>query len=178
MSVEQPSVGIFLINILQNFGLVFDDDTSTPDRLVLSNTNDGFNLVPCVEILKINGNRKAFMCDGELVFNYDNTHIYLPNPISSHDLMCKILQLCGWTITYVTNDKLEYHDVKVSSALSPTTYNVVLILSDHIDGKISETRISYLNKVLLGITIKDTRIVIYTEHKDVSAAMYEIVVDK
>lgn len=178
MSVEQPSVGIFLINILQNFGLVFDDDTSTPDRLVLSKTNDGFNLVPCVEILKINDNRKAFMCDSELVFNYDNTHIYLPNPISSHDLMCKILQLCGWTITYVTNDKLEHHDVKVSSALSPTTYNVVLILSDHIDGKISETRISYLNKVLLGITIKDTRIIIYTEHKDVSAAMYEIVVDK
>lgn len=178
MNVEQPSVGIFLINVLQNFGLVFDDDTSTADRLVLSNTTDGFNLAPCAEIIKVDDTRKSFMCNGELVFNYDNTHIYLPSPISSHDLMCKILELCGWTITYITNDKLECHDVKVSSALSPNTYNVVLVLSDHIDGKISETRISYLNKILLGITIKGTHIVIYTEHKNVNTVIYEIVVDK
>lgn len=178
MNVEQPSVGIFLINILQNFGLVFDDDTSTPDRLVLSNNTDDFNLVSYAEIIKIDDTRKSFVCNGELVFNYDNTHIYLPNPISSHDLICKILQLCGWTITYITNDKLECHEVKVSSAVAPDTHNVVLVLSDHIYGKISETRISYFNKILLSITIKDTHIVIYTEHKNVDTGIYEIAVDK
>lgn len=178
MNVEQPSVGIFLCNILQNFGLVFDDDNSTTDRLLLNKTIDGLNFVQCAEIIKIDDTRKSFVCNGELVFNYDNTHIYLPNPISSHDLICKILQLCGWTVTYITNDKLEYHEVRVSSALSPATYNVVLVLSDHIDGKISKTRISYLNKILLDITIKDTHIVIYTEHKNVDTAIYEIAVDK
>ena len=161
MNMEKPSVGVFLISILQNFGLVFDEDKTTADKFVLSSlSKDGFSLTPCVE----------------LMFDYDDNHIYLPERISSHDLVCKMMELCGWTITDVSNDKLDDHSIRVSTAISPTTYNVVLILSDHDNGKISETRISYLNKILLGITIKDEKIVIYTEHKHVGIAEYEIVV--
>ena len=178
MNMEKPSVGVFLISILQNFGLVFDEDKTTADKFVLSSlSKDGFSLTPCVEILKLDhGRTKSFRCANELMFDYDDNHIYLPERISSHDLVCKMMELCGWTITDVSNDKLDDHSIRVSTAISPTTYNVVLILSDHDNGKISETRISYLNKILLGITIKDEKIVIYTEHKHVGIAEYEIVV--
>lgn len=178
MNIKQPNVGIFLISILQNFGLVFDEDKTTANKLVLSSlSHDGFTLSPCVEILKVDhANTKSFRCSGELMFDYDREHIYLPQRISSHDLICKLMRLCGWTVTDISTDKLGEHSIKVSSALSSVTYKVVLILSDHDNGKISETRISYCNKILLGITIKDKKIILYTEHKDVGYAEYEIVI--
>ena len=178
MNIEQPNVGIFLISILQNFGLTFDEDKTTADKLVLSSlSHDGYTLAPCVEIIKLDqAGTKSFRCGDELMFNYDSEHIYLPQRISSHDLICELMRLCGWTVTDISADKLGNHSIKVSSALSPVTYNVVLILSDHDNGKISETRISYCNKILLGITIKDKKIALYTEHKHVGAAEYEIVV--
>lgn len=178
MNTEKPSVGIFLISILQNFGLVFDEDKTTADKFVLSSlSNDGFSLTPYVEILKLDhGRTKSFRCANELVFDYDDSHIYLPERISSHDLVCKMMKLCGWAINDVSDDKFDNHSIRVSTAVSPATYNVVLILSDHDNGKISETRISYLNKIILGITIKDGKVVVYTEHKHVGIAEYEIVV--
>ena len=156
MNIEQPNVGIFLISILQNFGLTFDEDKTTADKLVLSSlSHDGYTLAPCVEIIKLDqAGTKSFRCGDELMFNYDSEHIYLPQRISSHDLICELMRLCGWTVTDISAE----------------------ILSDHDNGKISETRISYCNKILLGITIKDKKIALYTEHKHVGAAEYEIVV--
>ena len=88
------------------------------------------------------------------------------------------MSLCGWKVTDISDDKVDDHFVKVSSALSPVTYNVVLILSDHDNGIISETRINYLNKILLSIRIKDDNVIIYTEHKHYDAVLYKIVVEK
>lgn len=179
MDIKQPSVGIFLAGILQNFGLTIDDNLTTGDKLVFSDLNsDNIDAKCYAEIVRIDKTKKAFKCGGELVFTYDVDHIYLAEPIKSHDLICKIMSLCGWKVTDISDDKVDDHFVKVSSALSPVTYNVVLILSDHDNGIISETRINYLNKILLSIRIKDDNVIIYTEHKHYDAVLYKIVVEK
>ena len=177
-AVRQHSVGIFLAEILTNFGLVFDDDASTGNKLVLSSyADEEFNLKPVVELSVEAGGRKSFYCGGELIFDYDPEAIYLPKPIKSHDLMCRIMELCGWRVTYVGEDKVSDHCIRISSAISPVTYNTVLILSDHRDGVISETRVNYLNKILISIAISDDKVLLYTTHKDVDAAVYKIIIE-
>lgn len=176
-AVKQHSVGVFLAEILGNFGLVLDEDVSTGNKLVLSSHEDEFALKPVVELCGEPGGRKSFYCGGERIFDYDQEAIYLPQPIKSHDLMCRIMQLCGWKVTYISDDKVSDHYIKVNSAISPITYNTVLILSDHRDGVISETRVNYLNKVLISIAIVEGSVLLYTTQRDMDAAVYKIIID-
>ena len=176
-AVKQHSVGMFLTEILSNFGLILDEDASTGNKLVLSSRDDDFTLTPVVELCGELSGRRSFYCRGERIFDYDHEAIYLPQPIKSHDLICRIMELCGWKITYISDDKVSDHYIKVSSAISPITYNTVLILSDHRNDIISETRVSYLSKILISIAITEDKVLLYTTQRCMDAAVYKIIVD-
>lgn len=69
MNMEQLSIGIFLTEVLGNFGLITDENRTTADKLVLSNLDSEYKLIPCVEFVKDNeSNRTKFVCGGEVVF--------------------------------------------------------------------------------------------------------------
>lgn len=178
MNIEQLSIGIFLTEVLSNFGLITDENHTTSDKLVLSSLDSNYKLTPRVEFVKdAELNRTKFICGGNVVFSYSRDTIYLSEPIKSHELLCKILKSLGWVITPITNEQINAHRILVSSAISPVTYNSVLVLSDHEDGMISETRLNYFNSNLLCIAIKKESIMVYSEYKKLAAAMYDIVVE-
>ena len=61
MDIKQPSVGIFLAGILQNFGLTIDDNLTTGDKLVFSDLNsDNIDAKCYAEIVRIDKTKKAF----------------------------------------------------------------------------------------------------------------------
>jgi hypothetical protein len=174
---NQCSLGMFLTDVLCNFGLVIDEDVTTCDNIVLGIQTDDFTLKPIAELRGKYGTRKSFYCNNEHIFDYDQETIYLPEPIKSHDLVCRIMDLCGWYVNYVCDDKATDHYIKISSAVSTKTCNTVLILSDHCDEIISETRIVYKEKILISIAIRDDKISLYTMHKGLNAGVYKVVVE-
>lgn len=160
---SRSSIGVCLIKILSDFGLVTDFDNSTSSNMVLGLPNENSSAItPVATISRCENDTRAFKINDELIFSYDQDAIILPENIMLHDLLVKILSHFGWIVHDVCSEPGETEDAytKVSSAIAPKTYNVILILSDYSGNLITESRLVYCNRTLLTVSVVGKEVVI------------------
>ena len=160
----KSSIGVCLVKLLSDFGLVTDFDSSSADKLVLGvvSDDDDAGIIPVAFITRKDKDTRDFIIKNQLVFSYNHDSIILSENIMLHDLLMKILKLFGWILHDVCTEPGETDKsyTRVSSAIAPKTHNVILILSDYNDKYITESRLVYCNKTLVRISILDTQVVI------------------
>lgn len=159
----KSSIGVCLVKLLSDFGLVTDFDSSSADKLVLGMvSDDDSGITPVASIIRKDNDTRDFIIKDQLVFSYNYDSIILSESIMLHDLLMKILKLFGWILHDVCTEPGETDKsyTRVSSAIAPKTHNVILILSDYNDKYITESRLVYCNKTLVRISILDTQVVI------------------